>query len=244
MPRFFVSPDKVGEENISVTGDDARHIARALRLAVGDEITVSDGEGTDFFCRLLRIRDEECTAEIISRAPSVAEPPLEITLYMAYPKADKLEIVVQKAVELGASVIVPFESQRCIKRPAAERAEKIGARLQRIAVEAAKQCGRGRLPSVLGAVSFDALVRRMDVDTPVLFCYEGGGTMPIKEVLDQMEMPKKLGVIVGSEGGFSPDEAERLISAGAIPVGLGPRILRCETAPAYALSAISYKFEL
>ena len=244
MPRFFVSPDGVGEGSISIIGDDARHIARALRLAVGDEITVSDGEGTDFFCRLVRIRDEECTAEVIKSSPSYAEPPLEITLYMAYPKSDKLEIVVQKAVELGASVIVPFESQRCIKRPAADRAERIGARLQRIAVEAAKQCGRGRLPKVKGTIGFDALVRGVGGDIPVLFCYEGGGTRPIKEVLDRMEKPEAIGVIIGSEGGFSSEEAERLISAGAIPVGLGPRILRCETAPAYALCAISYKFEL
>ena len=244
MPRFFASPENIGDENIIIEGEDARHIARALRLAVGDEIDVSGGVGTDYLCRLTKIRDEECVAEILNSYPSKTEPPLEITLYMAYPKGDKLETVVQKAVELGASVIIPFESQRCIKRPAQDRAEKIGARLQRIASEAAKQCGRGRLPSVLGAVSFDGLVSRMGGESPVLFCYEGEGTQPIKAVLDGMEVPKSLGVIVGSEGGFSREEADRLIAAGAIPVGLGPRILRCETAPAYALSAISYKFEL
>ena len=147
MPRFFVSPEAICDGQITIAGDDARHIARSLRMAVGDEVTLSDGLGNEYSCRLTKIRDEECTAEVLSSEKSTREPTHPVTLYMAYPKGDKLETVVQKSVELGASHIVPFESERCIKRPAPEKAEKQTARLQRIADEAAKQCGRAKIPT-------------------------------------------------------------------------------------------------
>ena len=144
MPRFFVTKDKIEENLIRITDADAHHIARSLRMAEGDGVTVCDGEGGEYRCTLARIRDEECIAEVVERIESASEPPMEITLCMAYPKGDKLETVIQKAVELGASRIIPFESSRCIKRPKAEKAEKQTARLARIAEEAAKQCGTDR----------------------------------------------------------------------------------------------------
>jgi len=127
MPRFFVLPDAISESEIRISGDDAYHIARALRMAVGDEITIADGRMNEYLCRLSRIRDEECLCEIINTRHAATEPPHEITLYMAYPKGDKMETVTQKAVELGASHIVPFESERCIKRPSGDKADKIAA---------------------------------------------------------------------------------------------------------------------
>ena len=155
---FFVDRSAISDEKITVLGGDAFHIARSLRMAVGDHITVSDGEGTAYDCTLTLIRDDVCECDIISSAPSSAEPPIKITLFMAYPKGDKLETVIQKAVELGAAEIVPFESERCIKRPKADKLDRQLERLNKIAVEAAKQCGRGIIPRVSAPLSFgDAL---------------------------------------------------------------------------------------
>ena len=247
MPRFFVTADKIGEKEISITGSDAHHIARSLRMAEGDEVFVSDGCGRDYLCRLTRIRDGECIAEIERECGALSESPIRITLFMAYPKGDKMETVVQKAVELGAYSIVPFESSRCIKRPSGDKVEKITARLSRIAEEAAKQCGRSRIPTVEPIAAFSAVADRIKDFTRVLFCYENEKTVSIKEALSSLDgcgTPESLAVIVGSEGGFSEEEAERFSSAGAVSVSLGKRILRAETAPDYALSAISYHFEL
>ena len=244
MPRFFVEPEAICKGHATVTGGDAYHIARSLRMAVGDEITLADGSGKEYICRLTKIRDEECCAEILREQASTCESPAEITLYMAYPKSDKLELIIQKAVELGAARIVPFESSRCIKRPKAEKIEKQTARLARIAEEAAKQCGRARLPIVEEPISFKKMLDEAKSAELSLFCYEGKGTKSLKETLSAGAAPSAISVIVGSEGGFSPDEAEAAREAGLTPVNLGPRILRCETAPMYALSAISYQLEL
>lgn len=244
MPRFFAPSSDIEDGTILIKGDDARHIARALRMAEGDEITVCDMHGNEHLCELVRIRDEECRCEIRQTRIGDTEPPLFITLYMAYPKGDKLETVVQKAVELGASRIVPFESSRCIKRPSADKAEKNTKRLSRIAEEAAKQCGRSRLPIVEMPKTFaEALEDAAKADLAI-FCYEGEGTESLKSILESKGEAKSAAVVVGAEGGFSLAEADAARQMGFKMANLGKRILRCETAPSYALAAISYKFEL
>ena len=156
-----------------------------------------------------------------------------------------METVTQKAVELGVSQIVPFESERCIKRPSGDKAEKITARLTKIAHEAAKQCGRAILPTVQNISSFRQMLEMSQYHSLTLFCYEGEGATSLKRILEQCgNNATDIGVIIGSEGGFSLGEAERIIENGAKCVNLGPRILRCETAPDYVLSALSYFFEL
>ena len=245
MSRFFITQDNISDNTITISGNDAFHIARSLRMAVGDEVTVCDENGTEYLTRLERIRDDECTAEIISKQSGTTESPVEITLYMAYPKGDKLETVVQKSVELGASAVVPFESSRCIKRPSADKADKITDRLSRIAEEAAKQCGRSKLPRISKMIKLGELLTKVKEYDLALFCYEGDGAASLKSVLEGYgRADGKIAVIIGSEGGFSKDEAESIIASGAKCVNLGPRILRCETAPDYCLSAISYHFEL
>ena len=244
MPRFFTDSSAISETHIAVTGEDARHIARSLRMAAGEHITVCDTEGTEYLCVLEKIRDDEVACKIESSSPSTKEPKAKITLYMAYPKGDKLETVIQKAVELGAYKIVPFESERCIKRPPKEKADKLSLRFNRIAEEAAKQCGRGVLPRVEDCVSFDALCSKIPSHELCLFCYEGDGTLSLKKVLEKAGLPKDIAVIVGCEGGFSEKEARLICECGAAPVNLGPRILRCETAPSFCLSALSFFFEL
>lgn len=244
MPKFFVNKENFEDNSIHILGTDAHHIARSLRMAEGDEITVCDGEGGEYRTRLTRIRDEECIASIIEVCDPVSEPPMQITLCMAYPKGDKLETVIQKAVELGATRIIPFESSRCIKRPKAEKAEKQTARLKRIAEEAAKQCGRARIPEVTPPMSFKEMLLEVSAASIALFCYENEEGRSIKGAICDRDMPDSVSVIVGSEGGFSPEEAALAAEAGCISVSLGNRILRCETAPAYALSALSYEYEL
>lgn len=245
MPRFFIDKSKVEDSSLYISGDDARHIARSLRMAVGDEITVCDGEGMEYTARLSKIRDDRCDADIISKAQSEREPKSKITLFMAYPKSDKLEVVIQKAVELGASEIVPFESSRCIKKPKADKAVERTARLSRIAEEAAKQCGRAILPTVSLPLSFSEMISSAKKAELSIFCYEGDGTTSLKTLLDSFDKaPETISVIVGCEGGFSESEAKAAKEAGFKMANLGPRILRCETAPDYCLSAISYRFEL
>lgn len=244
MPRFFVKRESIDEESIRISGDDAYHIARSLRMAVGDLVTVCDAEGTEYSCTLTKIRDEECECAIIGRGSSESELPVSVTLFMAYPKGDKLETVIQKAVELGAKRIVPFESSRCIKKPKAEKAEKQLQRLERIATEAAKQSGRGILPEVCPTLSFKEMLTEAKKSDAAIFCYESERETSLGGILNRLKDGDSIAVIVGSEGGFSPEEADEAIAAGCHSVTLGKRILRCETAPLFALSAIGYHFEL
>lgn len=244
MPRFFVNKDKINGGTIEIEGQDAYHIARSLRMAVGDEITVSDGEGVEYSATLTKIRDENCLCEIIEQKESLKELPVSVTLFMAYPKGDKLETVIQKAVELGCDRIIPFESSRCIKRPKAEKNDKLLSRFGRIAEEAAKQCGRSKLPQVSAPISFSEMLRMTAKEDITLFCYEDEKQVSLKNALEKAKPQDKIGIIVGSEGGFSPEEAKMITDEGAVSVSLGKRILRCETAPLFALSCIAYTFEL
>ena len=243
MPKFFIDPSQRVEDKITILPPDAHHIARSLRMAVGDKITVSDDTGRDFECELVEIRDEYAISQILSEAKSESEPPLDITLFMAYPKSDKLELIIQKAVELGVSAIVPFESSRCIKRPKEDREEKQRARYQRIALEAAKQCGRSKIPRIEKTISFFAALDAAKASDLSLFCYEGGGES-LRELLTAAGGIKSVSVMIGSEGGFSPEEAELARAKNMSFTTLGRRILRCETAPIFVLSAISCLFEL
>lgn len=244
MPRFFIPSDQITESELRITGDDAFHIARSLRMAVGDVLTVADMHGGEYECTLTRIRDDECLLTPLSYRRSTAESAFPITLYMAYPKGDKLETVIQKAVELGASRIVPFVSSRCIKRPKAEKLDERTKRLCRIAEEAAKQCGRAALPTVALPLDYPEMLREAAKAELALFCYEGDGTLPIKEHLSSVSAPASVSVVIGAEGGFSLEEVGMAREAGMRLCGLGRRILRCETAPSFALSAISYHFEM
>ena len=242
MPRFFVTKEAINEGIATISGNDAYHIGRSLRMAVGDEIYVSDGEGKEYLARLTRIRDDECLAEIIEEKDST-EPSMNITLYMAYPKGDKLETVIQKAVELGATRIVPFESSRCIKRPKADKVARQGERLSKIAEEAAKQCGRCIVPEVSLPLSYSNMLEDAASAELKLICYEKESDLSIKALFSEKK-PDSIAVIVGCEGGFSPEEIEEATSAGCHSVTLGKRILRCETAPSAVLSMILYQYEM
>lgn len=248
MPRFFVDSGQIGNQTVTILGEDAHHISRSLRMAAGETVTVCDGAGSDYLCRLTEFLPDRVVAQVLSRSPSATEPPYTVRVFQALPKGDKLDEVIQKAVECGAGEIVPFESSRCVVRLGdGKRDRERGERRKRIALTAAKQCGRGRIPDVLPAMSFrDALGSAASAEL-ALFCYEGDGTRPLGEALTEQRangLPKSISVMVGSEGGFSPEEAEAAKAAGMIPVGLGPRILRTETAAAFVLACLACEWEL
>ena len=175
--------------------------------------------------------------------PVDSEPPFRVHLYQALPKGDKLDTVIQKAVECGVCAVTPFESSRCIVRAKSDTEARKTERRARIAAEAAKQCGRGILPDVSPTVDFHTMLDDAAKSDLVLFCYEGEGTESLKSVLESSGNPRDIAIVIGSEGGFSVSEAE---SAAKVlkSVGLGKRILRSESASGFALACISYQFEL
>ncbi len=232
MPRFFLDiPDT--EQSIVITGQDARHIAGSLRMRAGDTLTVCNGHGTDFDCVIAAADNEQVVLEVTDRRRTASEPTVEVTLYQGLPKGDKLEWIIQKAVELGVTRIVPVVTARSIAKPS-PREEQKTARRQKIADEAAGQSGRGILPVVEPPISFADAAGRMARERTVVF-YECGGE-PLSTLL--ADPPKALSIFIGPEGGIAPEELEKLVENGAAVATLGPRILRCETAPIAALAAV------
>ena len=245
MPRFFLTDGSLSpaSQTAALVGDDARHIALSLRMAVGDEITLADGQGFEYRARLLAINPTEVTAEILEAFRSKNELAFPIHLYMGYPKGDKFELVIEKAVELGVASITPFISSRCIRRPAQDKTDRLTDRYNKIARSAAGQCGRALLPTVNPPLSFGEMLRSARGDELSLFCYEGEGVRQIGQILPEFPHPASVSVIVGAEGGFSPEEAIEACAAGCVPTGLGRRILRCETAPLVALSCLDFYYD-
>ncbi len=234
MPRFFVnSPLTVGDTAV-IDGADARHIAGALRMSVGEALTLCDGAGTDYTCTITAVNKDSVSATVDAAAPTASEPTLAVTLYMGMPKGDKLELVIQKAVELGVSAVVPVITTRSIVRVDGKDAEKKRVRLQRIAAEAAGQSGRGIIPRVEAPIAWKAALARLATENSLL-CYEGGGA-PIGTLISPSDTAVSL--VVGPEGGFDPAEVDAVVASGGKIATLGPRILRCETAPLAALAVL------
>ncbi len=241
MPRFFIEGIAPGPgDRITLSEEDSRHVALSLRMKRGESLTLCDGDGTDYECRAVDFGDA-VTVEVISSSPSAGEPSFRATVYQAEIKGDKFDTVIQKTVELGAAGIVPFVSSRCVSRPDPRDADKKKKRRERIALEAAKQCGRGIVPPVGATVPFEkAAEEAAKADLP-LFCWEEA-TLPLKDVIRGRD-PSTVSVVIGPEGGFSAEEAKAAEAAGLITVSLGRRILRTETAAGAVLSVLSYEFD-
>ena len=249
MPRFFIRKEQVCEGRIEILGDDAHHISRSLRMAAGERITVCDMQKTEYECVLEEFLPDRVVARIESVRQSDTEPPYKVHLFQALPKGDKLDSVIQKSVESGAYSITTFNSERCIAKEKGVEENKLRRR-NKIAYEAAKQSGRGIIPEVSGTVSFAEMLATASSADIKLFCYEGDGTRSLKEVLSEsvarledVEIPE-ISVVIGSEGGFSLNEVKKAEEAGLVPVGLGKRILRTETASGFVLGCICYELEL
>ena len=248
MPRFFIDDpgircdDPVGAA-LCITGDDARHVSLSLRMRVGDPLTVCDGTGTDYFCRITSIVPGTVELEVQSFSKSVTEPPVLITLYQCYLKGDQADDLIRGCVELGVGRIVMVRSQNAVSRPDASSEQKKLVRWNRIAREAAMQCGRGAIPTVEESVDFSEAAQRLSRDELGFACCETERELSLKTLLDRPR-PKSCSFLVGPEGGLAQSELETLDLFGVPRVTLGTRILRARTAPLAALSALLFRWEL
>lgn len=231
-PRFFT--ENVSDTAAVLDREDSKHVVQVLRMRAGDMAVICDGKGRDYLARLENASGE-CSFEIIESTPNQAEPDVHLRLFQAMPKGDKMEFIVQKAVECGAAEVIPFISKRCVSRPDRKQLEKKTERWQRIAYEAAKQCGRGIIPKVGETVDFSALPGMISPENTGILFYECADT-PLKDAVPVFS--RSIDIVIGSEGGFEPAEAEALIKAGLACASLGKRILRCETAPIAAISIL------
>ena len=247
MPRFFIDASDVfmdGDDRfIRITGDDAHHITHVLRTRIGEALTACDNAGTVYRTELEKAGDE-VLLRVLEASAADTEPPYIATVYQALVKGDKMETVIQKAVETGASVIVPVATSRAVVKLDEKDARKKTERWQKIAHEAAKQCGRGIVPKVEMPLPYKEAIRKAaEADLP-LFCYEVAGTRSLSGILQTCDSPGTISLCIGPEGGFSEEEAAAAAENGMHMCGLGRRILRTETAALFVLSCLSAAYEL
>lgn len=238
MPRFFMAGTNILGGMAIMKGRDAEHV-RVLRLRPGEDMIICDGQGTDYKCRLVSADKEQVEAEVIEVVPCPAEPSVKVTVLCGLPKGDKTDYIIQKCVEAGAYEIMFFDSERCIAKP--DKPEKKLERWQRIAEEAAKQSGRGIIPQVRYEADFVAVLNgALHTDLP-LFMYETGERETIRDAIEHTAQPiASAAIITGPEGGFAEFEADMARKLGMHICSMGERILRCETAPVVALTALMY----
>ena len=238
MTRFFVTSEEMQPEFLVLTGDNAQH-AKVLRLKNGEEVLVCDGEGRECLCTVSDVSPGQISLVVQKRQESETEAPVRVSVYMAFPKADKLEHVIQKATELGAYEIVAFPSARCISRPDEKSISKKLERWQKIAASAAEQSGRGRIPKVLTLPSYKAALERAAQADKALLFYENEQATTLRMALSAGTY-ETVSLLTGPEGGLEVSEVQQAQTAGLQVCTLGKRILRCETAPLCALSAVMY----
>ena len=237
MPRFFMDSIAPEAEFVLLTGEAAAH-AKVLRLKPGEAVVLCDGQGTDYQGVVSQLDTAGVTVKLLSRGPSENEPRVECTVYMGFAKGDKLEHVIQKATELGANRICAFPSSRCVAKFDRKALEKKLPRWQKIAASAAEQSGRGRIPTVFAADSYAGALELAAQADRALFFYENERAHTLTQALTGEFT--SVSIVTGPEGGFSTEEAEQAAKAGLQICTLGRRILRCETAPLCALSAIMF----
>lgn len=238
MARFFVEPEDMHSDFMVLTGENAAH-ARVLRLKNGEQVLVCDGEGNECVCTVSDVSVNQISLVVNKRSASTSEARVRVSVYMAFSKGDKLEHVIQKATELGAYEIIAFPSARCVSRPDEKGLQKKLERWQKIAASAAEQSGRGVIPRVLTVDSYQkALMRAASADVSILF-YENERTTTLRMALEGRDF-STVSLLTGPEGGLEMREVEMAKDAGLHICTLGKRILRCETAPLCALSAVMY----
>ncbi len=238
MPRFFVPKNEIGENFMVLTGENAAH-AKVLRLKNGDEVTVCDAEGTDYHCTVSDVSNSQISLIIHACTASESEAKVACSIYMAFSKGDKFEHVIQKATELGATELVCFPSSRCVSKPDEKSIAKKLERWQKIAASAAEQSRRSVIPKVLALPSYAAALQRAAQAELAVCFYENENDLTFRCVIESAPFASAA-ILTGPEGGFSVDEIEQAASAGLRICTLGSRILRCETAPLCALSALMY----
>ena len=238
MTRFFVTPEQMQPDFFVLTGDNAAH-AKVLRLKNGDEVLVCDGAGNECICTISDVSPSQISLVVKSRQSASSEASVKVSVYMAFSKGDKLEHVIQKATELGAYEIIAFPSSRCVSRPDEKSLQKKLDRWQKIAASAAEQSGRGYIPKVITLDSYkETLARASKADKAILF-YENEHATTLRMAIEQGNF-STISLLTGPEGGLEIREVDLAKEAGFQVCTLGKRILRCETAPLCALSAVMY----
>ena len=244
MQRFFVTPDQVGEDKIRIQGSDVNHMKNVLRMRPGEEVMVSDGNNRQYRCRVEDYPDGEAVLAILEAGLVDTELPSRIYLFQGLPKQEKMELIVQKAVELGVCQVIPVQTRRCVVKLDAKKAAKKVQRWQQIAESAAKQAGRGYIPAVSEVMTFQEALAFSEALDIRLIPYElADGMEGTRKILDGIRPRQSVGIFIGPEGGFEKEEVSRAVEAGAMPITLGKRILRTETAGIAVLSILMYRLE-
>ncbi|ASA23625.1 RsmE family RNA methyltransferase [Paenibacillus donghaensis] len=247
MQRYFVAPEQFAEGAVRVGGEDARHIAKVMRGKEGDKLIVSDGVSREVLAEITRIEIGEVTLNILEALEMTHEARISVTVAQSLPKADKMETVIQKCTEIGAAAFVPFLSERTIVQYDERKESKRLDRWRKICKEAAEQAHRNIVPAVGAPVSWKQLLKSFADYDAVYFCYEKEAGLQLRSAVAPWlaglppEAGGKVLVVVGPEGGFSVEEYAQAEEAGAVSVGLGRRILRCETAGMVAAACILYE---
>ncbi|MDR7072801.1 16S rRNA (uracil(1498)-N(3))-methyltransferase [Fictibacillus barbaricus] len=248
MQRYFVPSNHWTEDRVFVSGEDAKHISKVMRMKAGDSIICCDNKGRSATCEIIDFDGDKVDACIKSDIASLSELPVHVTIAQGLPKADKLEYIIQKGTELGASDFFPFTADRSIVKWDDKKAVKKKERLEKIAKEAAEQSHRSRIPEILDPGNFSDLLKIAERYKIKIAAYEEEAKLQessrFATSLRALENGDSILCVIGPEGGISEKEAKILADHGFELCGLGPRILRTETAPLYILSAISYHIEL
>ena len=246
MYHFYTEKANISDKSISIFGEDVNHIKNVLRMKEGEEIIICDSEGTDYHSKIISLNKDEVVAEIISYGISEAEMPFRVHLFQGLPKKDKMEMIIQKSVELGVYEIIPVMTRRVIVKLDDKKKEEVKIkRWQAISESAAKQSGRGIIPEVSGCMSFKEALSKASKMEKVFIPYENADASPegmkaSKELLENIPKGSDVAVFIGPEGGFEPAEVEEAIASGAEVISLGKRILRTETAGMMLLSVIGF----
>jgi 16S rRNA (uracil1498-N3)-methyltransferase len=242
VQRYFVEPSAITESRVAITGDDVKHIVRVMRMEAGEEVIVCDGLGHAYRVELTELGDGAVQGKIVEILTQSPEADVKITLAQGLPKGDKMELIVQKGTEVGIHRFVPLDMARCVVQYDAKKEQKRRERWQKIAKEAAEQAHRNLIPSIAEPMSFKQLMSSLDGFDLVVVPYEGEKARGLREVLADHPDAKHIAVLIGPEGGIAESEIETALAKGALPVTLGPRILRTETAGLVAATCIYYHY--
>lgn len=237
MQRYFIAQEQKMGTAIRIIGEDVHHIKNVMRKKPGDQIICCAGQGVDYLAEIQSLDRDEVLAQIVAEMPSKGEPRTKVLLAQSLPKGDKLEWILQKGTELGASAFLPFTSERSIVKLDARKSAKKQERWNRIVKEAAEQAHRGAVPEVKAPMSWQELLQEITKRECAWIAYEKGG-LPLADAI--ASATDEILLIVGPEGGFTAAEIHEAKEAGALPISLGSRILRTETAPLMALSCILF----
>ena len=244
MHHFFVTPQQISGDKIRIEGGDVNHMKNVLRMKLHEKAEISDGESRTYLCEVEAYEEDVAVLHILEEMEADTEPVSKLYLFQGLPKSDKMELIVQKAVELGVYQVIPVAMKRSVVRLDDKKAAKKADRWNSIAESAAKQAGRSRIPEVTMPLSYNEALKMAEELDVTLLPYELAGGMEVtREVIRQIKSGQSVGIFIGPEGGFEPEEVDAAVSMGAKVITLGRRILRTETAGLATLAVLMFELE-